>query len=369
MLGKHAIEENSFMTEPNENPANDFEQPAAGAAAAPQTGPSSTDANTQVNAAGAAAQTPAQPATPPAPGPVSQANPVYTAGQPAPAAQQPIYNQAAAQPGAAPTQQKRKVWPWILLACLLAFLLGLGGCAGCTAVGLLLGSNPDARSGSLHQYDYDDIPYGYDSGSNSNSGSSSSSSDIYGGFTMSDIQNAAEGLSGDIEDGKAASGMYVVGRDIDAGSYFMQGKTNEESNFYIFTPEGSGTYSLKASIVYVGHYFYDLEDGQIIVFIPAGQDLRMIPTDQADFNPSAPYSSGLYRVGTDIPAGTYTVSVSNDAPASSTQEYAAYVMQDLEFNDDSILETKYLLKGQSQSITVEEGQLLELFGCTATPTD
>ncbi len=281
------------------------------------------------------------------------------------------YTQPAQPVQPAQPQQKRKVWPWVLLACLLAFLLGMGGCAGCAAVGMLVGTSTAARDGSLHLYDYDDYPYGYNnnSGSNSGSNSNSSSSDTYGGFTMDDIKNAADGLSGDIEDGKAASGCYVVGRDIAAGSYFMQGMTTEESNFYIFTPEGSGTYSLKASIVYVGHYFYDLEEGQVIVYIPAGNDLRMIPSDQADFHPQAPYSSGLYRVGTDIPAGTYTVSVASDAPSSPSQEYAAYIMKDLEFNDDSILETKYLLKGQSQTITVEDGQLVELFGCTATPTN
>lgn len=319
-------------------------QPTNGTAAQPAAQPAATPHQPAQAASNAAAE------------PAQQAQPADGAYQTPP---QP---QAAYPTGAAaPAQPKRKVWPWVLVACLLAFLIGLGGCAGCTAIGMLLGTEPVSRDNSLHQYDYDDLPYSYDS--------STSSSDTYGGFTLDDIRNAAGSLTNDIDEGKAASGAYVVGKDIDAGYYFLQGMTSQESNFYVFTPEGSGTYSLKASIVYVGHYFYNLEEGQVIVFMPAGNDLRMIPSDQADFNPSAPYTSGLYRVGEDIPAGTYTVAVSDDTPRSTTQEYAAYVMKDLEFSDDSILDTKYLLKGSKQTVTVEEGQLLELYGCTATPAN
>ncbi len=279
----------------------------------------------------------------------------------------PAYGNYAQQFPAQPAQPQptRKVWPWVLLACLLAFLLGLGGCAGCTAIGLLLGNPPQNRDASLHQYDYGETPYGYGYDYDDDA----YSSDTYGGFTIDDIVDAAGNLPGDVDDGKANAGVYVIGRDIDAGSYFLQGMTSQEGNFYVFAPEGSGTFSLKASIVYVGHYFYDFEDGQIVVFKPCGNGLCMIPAGEAEFSPQAPYTSGLYRVGQDIPAGTYTITVSDDAPRETTQDYAAYVMQDLEFNDDSILDTKYLIKGGKQTVTVEDGQLLELYGCTATPEE
>ena len=360
----------SAQASQNANAPEQPAQPSGDGAAQPTTQPSSDTAGqhstqpasdaaarpTQTAQPGAAPQQPAQAASYAAAAPAQQAQPAGAAYQ------MPLQPQAAYPAGAAASAQpKRKVWPWVLLACLLAFLIGLGGCAGCTAIGMLLGTEPVSRDNSLHQYDYDDLPYSYDS--------STSSSDTYGGFTLDDIRNAAGTLTNDVDEGKAASGAYVVGKDIDAGYYFLQGMTSQEGNFYVFTPEGSGTYSLKASIVYVGHYFYNLEEGQVIVFMPAGNDLRMIPSDQADFNPSAPYSSGLYRVGEDIPAGTYTITVSDDAPRSTTQEYATYVMKDLEFSDDSILDTKYLLKGSKQTVTVEEGQLLELYGCTATPAN
>lgn len=259
---------------------------------------------------------------------------------------------------------KNKMWPWILLACFLAFMLGLGGCVGCTAVTTLVGAATHNREDNLHQFEYDD-PYGY-----SVDPDELPDSDAYGGFTMDDIQNAAGNVQSEVEDGDNASeGVYVVGRDISSGLYFMQGDVSVESGFYLFTPEGSGTFSLKTAVNYTGNYFSNLEDGDIIVFLPKVKDARMMPAEDADFAPQAPYAGGLYRVGEDIPAGTYRVSVSDTAPKNATQDYAAYVMSDVDFNDDSILESHYLLRGISQEVTMEDGQWLELFGATATPLD
>ena len=280
---------------------------------------------------------------------------------PAPAqAPQPSYPYP---PNQAPVQQK-KIWPWIALACVLAFLLGLGGCVGCTAVTTLVGAATHNREDTLHQFEYDD-PYGYGLDSEE-----LPDSDLYGGFTMDDIKDAAGDVTGDVQDGdRASEGVYVVGRDISSGLYFMQGDASVESSYYLFTPEGSGTFSLKSAISYTGNYFGDLEEGDIVVFLPHVPDARMLPAADADFTPQAPYASGLYRVGKDIPAGTYRVSVSDTAPKGATQDYAAYIMGDLDFDDGSILDERYLLRGISQEVTVEEGQWLELFGTTASPVN
>ena len=163
--------------------------------------------------------------------------------------------------------------------------------------------------------------------------------------------------------------MYVVGRDIDEGLYFLQGNPSTESECYLFDPEGSGTYSMSAAVTYTGNYFADLENGQVIAFMPSAKSMLMIPADQADFQPQAPYASGLYRVGQDIPAGTYTITVSPDAPHNASQDYAAYVMKDLDFDDDSITDSKPLLRGSTQTVTVEDGEWLELFGTIATPAE
>ena len=60
---------------------------------------------------------------------------------------------------------------------------------------------------------------------------------------------------------------------------------------------------MSAAVTYTGNYFADLENGQVIAFMPSANSMLMIPADQADFQPQAPYASGLYRVGQDIPVG------------------------------------------------------------------
>lgn len=276
---------------------------------------------------------------------------------------QPSYGapQSPANPYAAAPKPAKK-WPWILLGCALAFLMGLGGCVGFATVGMVADSL-HSRADGVHSYDFDDLPYGNDP-------DDLPDSDYYGGFTLSDIKEAAGDLPCDIDDeGKATAGVYVVGRDIDEGLYFLQGNPSTEAEFYLFSPEGSGTYSMSAAVTYTGNYFADLERGQVIAFMPSAKSMLMIPADQADFQPQAPYASGLYRVGQDIPAGTYTITVSPDAPHNASQDYAAYVMKDLDFDDDSITDSKPLLRGSTQTVTVEDGEWLELFGTIATPTE
>ena len=288
---------------------------------------------------------------------------VYAAAPQAPYTQ-PSYGapQPPANPYVAVAPKPAKKWPWVLLGCALAFLMGLGGCVGFATVGMVADSL-HSRADGVHSFDFDDMPYGYDP-------DDLPDSDYYGGFTLSDIKEAAGDLPCDIDDeGKAAPGVYVVGRDIDEGLYFLQGNPSTESECYLFDPEGSGTYSMSAAVTYTGNYFADLENGQVIAFMPSAKSMLMIPADQADFQPQAPYASGLYRVGQDIPAGTYTITVSPDAPHNASQDYAAYVMKDLDFDDDSITDSKPLLRGSTQTVTVEDGEWLELFGAIATPAE
>lgn len=308
-----------------------------------------------------AAQAPCQAGT--AAGPQAAQQPSGYAVPPQAPYAQPSYGSAQppANPYAAEPKPAKK-WPWILLGCALAFLMGLGGCVGFATVGMVADSL-HSRADGVHSYDFDDLPYGYDP-------DELPDSDYYGGFTLSDIKEAAGDLPCDIDDeGKATAGVYVVGRDIDEGLYFLQGNPSTEAEFYLFSPEGSGTYSMSAAVTYTGNYFADLENGQVIAFMPSAKSMLMIPADQADFQPQTPYASGLYRVGQDIPAGTYTITVSPDAPHNASQDYAAYVMKDLDFDDDSIIDSKPLLRGSTQTVTVEDGEWLELFGTIATPTE
>lgn len=383
------------MTDPEITPGNSSRRPEQAQAAketAPQgQAPSSTPAGanpaqnvspsqqTAPAAAPGGASPSANPATPSPEQP--QANPQaqtpYPSG-PGFAPQQPYTAQVPPQPpygmpyqampgqpnaayGYAVPQKQGKKWPWIVLACVLAFLMGLGGCVGCATVNAVTDSL-HGRVDGIHSRDFDDLPYGSDDPDNL------PDSDTYGGFTLSDIRDSAGDLPNIVgDDDQASAGVYVVGRDIDAGRYFLAGKPSTESEFYLFEPEGSGTYSLKTAVTYTGNYFADLEDGEVIAFLPKLDDALMQPADQVDFSPKAPYDGGLYRVGDDIPAGTYNITVSPDAPKQASQPYAAYIMRDLDFGDNSIADSVEVMRGGTQTITVEEGDWLELFGATATP--
>ena len=165
--------------------------------------------------------------------------------------------------------------------------------------------------------------------------------------------------------------MYRVGagQDIEAGRYFFEGSMDEEGYFTVFASNGSsGGYDVKSVFTYFGNYFADLEEGDLVVFMGAGDD-RMYPADQADFKPEAPYKSGLYHVGTDIPAGAYAITVQDEAAAVADQDSAAYVMNSLNFDGDTIIDTKYVLKGGTQTVTVKDGEWLELFAAVATPAE
>ena len=308
------------------------------------------------------------PSQPAAPQPYPQApypqqpQPVY-GQQPAP--MQPPYGQ---QPGSpyppyppqppypASEPGKRKIWPWVLCGCLLVFLLGIGGCVGCASCALLAYDEGDDSS---QTYGYSDS---YDYGDSSDSSSSSYTLDEIKDLLGSDLANTVEG-------GNCSPGVYVVGQDIDPGLYYLEGGPVSEGTYYVFDEEGADSYGIDKSVVYIGHYLAELERGDVIAYLPGDDALRMRPIAKASFAPEAPYQSGLYRVGTDIPAGEYTITLQKDAADNASYESAAYVMKDLEFDDDSITDTEYVVAGGTQTVTVKDGDYLELFAVVATPVD
>ncbi|MFR7403755.1 MAG: hypothetical protein ACLUW6_03725 [Coriobacteriaceae bacterium] len=63
-------------------------------------------------------------------------------------------------------------------------------------------------------------------------------------------------------------------------------------------------------------------------------------------------------------AATITAATVGEARPTDS---AAFVMKNLDFDDDSIVDTKYVIPGGEQTVTVSNGQYLELFAATATP--
>ncbi len=355
------------------------------------------------------AAAPQQPTTQPDPAQTAYA-PYAAAPQPEPQQTQAPY-QAAYQPSSVPPtppyagapapygyepsgpQQKRR-WPWFLLGLAVGLVIGLGGCVSCAGImaatsfdradtNYATPINPEIDlgergEGNDRDYNYD-YGYGYEDGNGSDNGQNPNGqqgdqpSTAAGTYSLDEIKSVMfpNGVPSNepAEGAVCKEGIYTVGAkgQIPAGVYFLEGAEDAESNFYVF--EGSDTpnyYKVDDSVVYFGNYFTELEEGDLIVFKP-GADVTMYPAPATSFEPKSPYNDGCYRVGIDIPAGSYTITSYEPSAAVATADSGAFVMKDLDFDDDSIEESVYVIPGGKQVITVKDGQYLELFAATATP--
>lgn len=297
-----------------------------------------------------------------------------TSGQPPVPPAPPVQN---IYPGYEPPNsgQKRR-WPWFLLGLAVGLVIGLGGCASCVGVMALADyGSSDGSYDDSYLYDYDDS-YNYDYEAPDlwapeDSYGTDEDSSAYGGFTIDEIAAVfeADGISqgtpgeGDV----CAKGFYAVGPKgaIPAGLYYLEGSNEKLSHYYVFDGD-DGRYNLDDSVQYFGNYFVDLDEGDLIVFDP-GEDVTMRPAPSTSTDPQAPYTNGCYRVGIDIPAGSYTITAATVGEGETEDDSAAYVMKDLDFDEGSIVDEKYVIPGGEQTVTVSNGQYLELFAATATP--
>ncbi len=237
-------------------------------------------------------------------------------------------------------------------------LLGIGGCVSCVA------AISSFEKGYERDYPYNDYDYRYNTPDIAPDTSTSST------YTLNEIKDAFDAAKGTVIDGRGTPGVYEVGagKDLEPGMYYLEGSQTEECNYYTFTSTGADDYSLNDGVVYFGNYFMELKAGDAVVFL-ANDSFRFYPVAKASFSSQAPYQSGLYRVGTDLPAGTYTITTQDNAAAVAENECAAFVMKDLEFNNDSVTQRKYVVRGGTQTVTVKDGDYLELYAVTAKPAD
>ena len=262
------------------------------------------------------------------------------------------YQNPYRQPGyQAPAQPAKSAKPWVVAACIVAVVALVAVVVSCVLLARSVASL-DAAAESVDVADvYED---------EGDDGESTSE-----GYTLDELYSAFGAESGTAADNTANAGVYVVGVDLDPGIYYLEGSQDGLGWYYTFDATGDDTYTLDDSVVYVGNYMVELAEGDVIMFEPPDSELLMFPVEQADVTVSSTLESGLYRVGEDIPAGTYLVSAS---PLDDFGDYftsAAYVMSDLEFLDDSITGSYDLSSGGTQSVVVEDGDYLELFGATA----
>lgn len=300
----------------------------------------------------------------------------YGAGQQPPVPPVPPAPVYGWEPPAAGGQKRR--WPWFLLGLAVGLVIGMGGCASCVGIMAAASYTDDYASNYDDSYPYDD----YHTWPPENDYYTPDDADGEGATTLAlTYDEVASLLEADgLEHGTAgaddvcARGYYTVGPegDIPAGFYYLEGG-DLLSRYYVFDASGAGksvSYDLDDSVQYLGNYFTELDEGDIIAFNPGPEGASMRPAPATSLDPTPPYTNGCYRVGIDIPAGTYAITAApaDDPAISDEDECAAYVMDDLDFDDDSIVDTQYVIPGGTQTVTVTDGQYLELFAATATPS-
>lgn len=268
--------------------------------------------------------------------------------------QQPYGYQQYPYQGAQPPAKKR-TWLWVLIGVLLVLMLGFGGCVGCAVMTAMVEDEISSSSNRDYGYDYDyDYDYDFDGYSST--------------YSLEEILSMKEYYANTVTDGVCSDGVFEVGagKDIPAGTYFLEGSQTEEGYYFAYSKEGADSYEMTESVVYFGNYFVILEEGDIIVFDPPSSE-TMYSADKASLSDQQPYQSGLYRVGTDLPAGEYVISYQTSAAEAASGDPAAFIMKDLDWDDDSITNEYYVLNGTPRTITVTDGQWLELYAVTMVP--
>lgn len=296
----------------------------------------------------------------------------YNPNNPEPYGQQPYQasNPNAAYSPIQTDQPKKKGRTIAIVVGIIAVVVLFFGIAGCVAVNTISNleqqyeqnatssTTPDSSSG-------DSNSVWSDSSSLNESARTMFGLSGEGSFTTDELNSIQSSLFNDAsksadENGNYPAGVYFVGTDISAGSYWFEGSDNSLSYFFVFDPASeSGSYDVEAINSYYGHNLMELEEGQVLILVNYS---TMISLEQMSETFSSPYTSGVYRVGTDIPAGTYTLGF------GSASDYSAYyVMTDLEYNSSSYKDTGYFVPGDSLgTITLEEGTYIELYNMTLT---
>lgn len=151
------------------------------------------------------------------------------------------------------------------------------------------------------------------------------------------------------ENGWYSAGMYRIGTDIPAGEYFI--RTDE--NYSAFVDTYSSSRNMSNNQLDSGYFdnfgFFLAEEGTYLdadePFTPAKN--AVIPAPE-----NGVYSAGMYRIGADLPAGTYTLSPNED------YDLHYETRSDAGMDYDSILEQDW--SEEPVTVTLEEGQYFSL---------
>jgi hypothetical protein len=168
-------------------------------------------------------------------------------------------------------------------------------------------------------------------------------------IVMFGISGVTAGLF-DFADGGDAlkgSGEYIVGQDIPAGEYYVKC-----TGYNLYVEDSSDSSGELNSIIFnlntQGGAYITVKDGEYLTI--QGGDLYELDKAPSDKTEDGYYKDGMFKVGTDIPAGEYNVEA-EDMGYIEVSKNSRHQLLDIVTNDN--------FEG-NKHITVKEGQYLTL---------
>ncbi len=149
-------------------------------------------------------------------------------------------------------------------------------------------------------------------------------------------------------------GYYEVGVNIPAGEYVLLSASEWSSYYEIRSNADFDSYDDMIDYCYFTYNaIIRLEDGQFL-------NLNNCSASPIEEMPQISFLSGeMFKVGYHIPAGTYRISMSEDSYYYGT----CYILSAPTDNYDVVLSSVTVYDGEDATITVQDGQYVQLKGC------
>lgn len=158
------------------------------------------------------------------------------------------------------------------------------------------------------------------------------------------------------EKGWYTKGKYTVGDGIPAGEYIMVSTKKDGSMSFVLKGKEAGElrngFALEqVSDSCVNRRYITLKDGQKLEL----RNAKLIKTSKMppyESEKESTWPGGMYKVGYDIPAGTYKVTAPKDSRCPTRVFHIPNTTQPMEH--------VIVMPGESRTFTVEEGQYIQL---------
>jgi hypothetical protein len=150
-------------------------------------------------------------------------------------------------------------------------------------------------------------------------------------------------------------GVYKVGKDLPAGEYLLTSYDDRYVGGYMCVSSDSNRSDIIHNELFLTFHYITVENGQYLELTRCGA--VSVEEDSLTFKSYDDLGPGMYRIGTDIPAGEYKLIADKDAIAAYSCIYDNSSAYRKIIANDIINNNSY--------VTVEEGQYLLLSQCTA----